>query len=71
MNGINNAVGNTNGCDFALVNGDETIGDFDCSVELTEVGNFYVGTFSGNFQIVQGLTAITRNATGSFRVPKE
>lgn len=71
LNGINNSTGTTNGCDFSLINGDEVIGNFDCTVELTEVGNFYAGTFNGNFTIVQGLTSITRSGSGSFRVPKE
>jgi hypothetical protein len=70
LNEINNALGTTNGCDFAMMNGNETIGNYNCSVQLTESGNFYAGTFSGNFTIVQGSSAITRSGSGSFRVPK-
>ncbi len=70
LNGINNIIGNTNGCDFGLVDENETIGNFDCIVVLSEVGDFYAGTFSGNFTIVQGSSAITRSGSGSFRVPK-
>jgi hypothetical protein len=71
LNVINNAISTTNGCDFGIMNGDETIYDSNCTVELTEVGDFYAGTFRGNFTIVQGLSAITRTGSGSFRVPKE
>ena len=70
LNEINNALGTTNGCDFAMMNGNETIGNFNCSVQITESGNFYAGTFSGNFTIVQGSSSITRICSGSFRVPK-
>jgi hypothetical protein len=72
LNGINNSIGTTNGCDFGLANGNETVSSNpDCTVELTEVGNFYEGTFNGNFTIAQGITFTTRSGSGSFRVPKE
>ena len=70
INGINNSIGTTNGCDFAISNGDETIGCFDTKVVVTEVGNYYEGTFSGEFLIIQGSSSITRSGSGSFRVPK-
>ena len=71
ISGINNSIGTTNGCNFGISNGDETIACFDTKVVLTEVGNFYEGTFSGEFLIIQGLSSITRSGSGSFRVPKE
>ena len=72
LSGINNNIGNSSGCDFGIMNGDETIANFSTNVELTEVGNFYVGTFSGNFLIIQnGSSSITRSGSGSFRIPKQ
>ena len=71
LNGINNAIGSTNGCDFGLINGDKTIADSDCTVELTEVGNFYAGTFNGDFLIVEGSSYKTISGSGSFRIPTE
>jgi hypothetical protein len=69
INGINNSIGTTTGCDFAMINGDETIGCFGLTVKITQVGNFYEGTFSGDFLIVQDGKSLTRSGSGSFRVP--
>ena len=70
LNGINNSIGTTNGCDLSLVNGNEVISG-NVKVELTSVGDFYEGTFSGSFYVIQtGSSYITESGTGSFRVPK-
>ena len=71
LNGLNNSIGTTNGCDFGLVNWNEVISCYDVAVKLTSIGDFYEGTFSGSFDVIQtGSSYITKTGTGSFRVPK-
>lgn len=75
IEGVNNAIGNDNDCLFILnYGGNNAIVGDDWSVELTEIGNFYEGTFSGTFEIFEPVGSTTppiiRSGSGSFRVPK-
>ncbi len=69
--GINNSVGTTNNCIFGLISGNYYITCNNTKVILTEVGDFYVGTFSGNINITDfNLYSQTMAGSGSFRVRK-
>jgi hypothetical protein len=70
--GIDNSVGTTNNCIFGLGSGNDYITCNNLIVVLTEVGDFYVGTFSGNFNVfsLSPLSDETISGSGSFRVRK-
>jgi hypothetical protein len=70
--GIDNSVGTTNNCTFGLGSGNDYITSNNLIVVLTEVGDFYVGTFSGNFNVfsLSPLSDETISGSGSFRVRK-
>ncbi len=70
--GINNSVGTTNNCIFGLISGNDYITCNNLSVVLTEVGDFYVGTFSGNINVfsISPPSDETISGSGSFRVRK-
>ena len=72
---VNNTISTSNGCSFSLTYsgvGGEGISSDDVTVVLTSVGNYYIGTFSGNFQItdIATLTTVTRYGSGSFKAKK-
>lgn len=70
---VNNSISTTNGCSFSLppVSG-EVINSDNVTVVLTSVGNYYIGTFSGNFQIINiaTQTTVTKFGSGSFKAKK-
>jgi len=70
---VNNSISTTNGCSFSLppVSG-EVINSDNVTVVLTSVGNYYIGTFSGDFQItnIATQTTVTKNGSGSFKAKK-
>lgn len=68
---VNNSIGTTNNCTFGFISGDDYITCNNLRVVLTEVGDFYVGTFSGNINITDFFTYDrTISGTGSFKVRK-
>ena len=70
--GINNNIGTTNNCTFGFGPGNDYITCNNLSVVLTEVGDFYVGTFSGNINVfsLSPPSDVTISGSGSFRVRK-
>ncbi|WP_353147500.1 hypothetical protein [Flavobacterium sp.] len=70
--GVNNNIGTTNNCTFGFQPGNDYITCNNLRVVLTEVGDYYVGTFSGNINVFS--ISPPRNETmagsGSFRVRK-
>jgi hypothetical protein len=70
--GINNNIGTTNNCKFSFLPGNDYITCNNLSVVLTEVGDFYVGTFSGNINVFSTSPPSdeTISGSGSFRVRK-
>jgi hypothetical protein len=72
---VNNSISTSNGCSFSLVYtglGGEGISSDNVTVVLTSVGNYYIGTFSGDFQItnIATQTTVTKNGSGSFKAKK-
>jgi hypothetical protein len=70
--GINNNIGTTNNCTFGFLPGNDYITCNNLSVVLTEVGDFYVGTFNGNINVfsISPPSDETISGSGSFRVRK-
>ena len=70
--GVNNNIGTTNNCIFGFLPGNDYITCNNLSVVLTEVGDFYVGTFSGNINVfsISPPSDVTISGSGSFRVRK-
>ena len=70
---VNNTISTSTGCSFSLppVSG-EVINSDNVTVVLTSVGNYYIGTFSGNFQITNTatFTTVTKYGSGSFKAKK-
>jgi len=72
IGGTNNTIGTTNNCTFGFLPGDDYITCYNLRVVLTEVGDFYVGTFSGDINIfsLSPPRDETISGSGSFRVRK-
>jgi hypothetical protein len=72
ISGIKNNIGTTNNCTFGFYAENDFITCYNTKVILTEVGDFYVGTFSGNINITDfNLYSKTTAGSGSFRVRKQ
>jgi hypothetical protein len=70
---VNNSISTSNGCSFSIApwSGDSISSD-NVTVVLTSVGDYYIGNFSGNFQVFDTatLTTVTRYGSGSFKAKK-
>jgi hypothetical protein len=71
ISNVNNSIGTTNNCSFGLISGDYYITCNNTKVILTEIGEFYVGTFSGTINITDlSLYSKTMVGSGNFRIRK-